>query len=118
MKKNILLLSLFVLIILSTVFYIVIFKKDEIALCPILEIECPDGFLSKCNYIYDMSSGTCVECLPDCTGHETPINQTGNNSTGIILCPDISPPTNFCRYGELVPIYDNNIGCVIDYRCK
>jgi len=94
----------------------VIFMKDSSNVCSILEIACPDGFLSKCNSIYDSSIKGCVECIPDCTNHETPINITENNSS-IVLCPDISPSANFCKDGKIIYIYDD-IGCVIDYKCK
>jgi len=118
MKEKIFFFSILSIIILSVVFYFLLSKKDNVYVCSVIEMECPDGFLSKCNFIFDPSIKSCVECIPDCTGHETPINRTGNNSTRIILCPDISPSENFCKGGKLVPIYDNNTGCAIDYRCK
>ena len=117
MKKIIFFFLLLFIIVSSLIYYKVFLKKDNTDICSIVNTECPDGFLSKCDSIYDSSTKNCIECIPDCTGHETLMNKTENNSSGIVLCPDISPSSNFCKGGKIVPIY-NDIGCAIDYECK
>src|SRR4030042_4889700 len=90
--------------------------KDEMVVeCSFVRIICPDTFLAVCNSIYDFSTRTCINCIPDCTGHE---NQTGyqTNASGMILCPEVSPLPDFCNEGKIETAY-NDIGCVISYRC-
>ena len=120
MKRIIFSILLLFIIVSSMISYKIFFKKennDNTDVCPTLNIECPDGFFSKCNSVYDSPTKECIECIPDCTGHETLINKTENNSSGMVLCPDISPSSSFCKDGEIISIY-NDIGCAIDYECK
>lgn len=118
MKKIYFLIFLLVLIIAAVVYFI--FTKSEKQNtcdieCPPTKITCPDGSMSTCNSVCDPISKGCINCIPDCAGHETPKNMSENTSE-IILCPDISPSENFCKDGRIVPIYDD-IGCVKNYEC-
>jgi hypothetical protein len=117
MKKTVFLFSILFIILFSLIFYKISFKKESSNTCSVVEIKCPDGFSSRCNSIYDSPSKTCIDCIPDCTGHETPINRTENNSSGLVLCPEVLPSQNFCKDGEIIPIY-NDIGCVVGYKCE
>ena len=118
MKKIIFLFLGLFLILSASLFYFTLPKEEGYEdKCPIIKTECPDGTPSECNSVLDPDSGDCIDCIPDCTGHETIVEILENNSSGMVLCPEISIPPDFCVNGEIVPVY-NSIGCTVDYECN
>jgi hypothetical protein len=83
--------------------------------CSFVKIVCPDTFLSICTSIYDSSMKSCINCIPDCSGHENQ-SKIQTNSSGLVLCPEVLLLPDFCKGGRIEPEY-NEIGCVVDYRC-
>lgn len=119
MKQFIFLIPLLLLFLI--VFYFVSTKEEVLNVCDlncsIITATCPDNFIASCNSTCDPLTRTCVNCIPDCTGHETPAPETSANQTELVLCPQIIPPhPDFCKDGKIQPLYDK-IGCIIGYEC-
>lgn len=117
MKKVI--LSFFAAIIIFLIVYFFLNEKikpnETVIECSFVKINCPDNFLAACNSIYDSSTRTCINCIPDCTGHENQ-TETQTNASGLVLCPEILLMPDFCKEGTIEPQY-NEIGCVVYYKC-
>jgi len=116
MKKFIILFLIFFLI----AFYF-LFAREEIQPvcdlnCSIVTVTCPDGFVASCNSTCDPLTKTCVNCIPDCRNHETPVEKPEANLSKIVLCPQVLLSPDFCKDGEIQPIY-NEIGCIVAYSC-
>jgi hypothetical protein len=117
MKRLILLVLMIISISLAVYLFFNTRSKpsETIVECSIVKIVCPDNFLSSCNSIYDSSTKTCINCIPDCTGHENQA-QIESNASSIVLCPEVILSPDFCSDGRIEPVY-NAIGCVVSYEC-
>jgi hypothetical protein len=87
------------------------------SICQKQTVKCPDNFISSCDSTCDIFTKQCINCIPDCTGHETQSLEPENNISNIVLCPQIKIPDNFCKDGSMIPKY-NSIGCIQRYECK
>jgi hypothetical protein len=116
--KKIILSSLVAITIFLVVYFFLnerIKPNEDVIECSFVKIFCPDSFLAICTSIYDSSMKSCINCIPDCTGHENQ-TETQTNSSGMVLCPEILLLPDFCKEGTIEPQY-NEIGCVVFYRC-
>jgi hypothetical protein len=92
------------------------FESKTCERCSIIKSNCPDGSSISCKSECNIQSKKCVNCVPDCTGHEIPVN-TSANASQVILCPEINPSENFCINGKIIEIRDD-IGCIVGYQCE